>query len=243
MNQDSIRNKINQTQDIYKQGLIPEGIYLERINQYMDELEQLSENLTESKCTKPQQQSADRPSHSSSSWDYEGSTEQQKYPEVGMVLRERYELIKVAGQGGMGTVYQALDKQASEVAEKDTYCAIKIVAPILQHDVQAIASLKQEALRSKDLRHDNIVQVYDFDSDNQYTWLTMEWLEGQSLSAHLANQLIEKKCGFSETEIIQWLERILFNEVVPNVRANEQIIFSLFLFCFLASCCRPRQLR
>ncbi len=84
----------------------------------------------------------------------------------------------VIGSGAMGTVYKAIDRNAN--AEKP-FIAIKVLNPELAKSQTFIEAMKVEATNALDLTHENIVRVRDFDLDDHYAFLTMEYLKGRSL--------------------------------------------------------------
>jgi len=191
-----IERQIEQLKILYDKELIPEKIYEQRLDQLLGKLVPVEE-------IKSVQSSPNNSKESEKSkWDYDGSSEAiGTYPAIGTILRNRYQLESKAGQGGMGVVYKALDKEASEAEEKKVFCAIKVLSPLLQNDPQALNALKREAGRSKQLSHNNIVNVYDFDSDGQWTWIQMEWLDGFSLAKSLATKQETETC-FTEQEVL-----------------------------------------
>ncbi|MCL7423327.1 MAG: hypothetical protein M8364_20775, partial [Methylobacter sp.] len=81
------------------------------------------------------------------------------------VLKGRFVLQEVIGQGGMGTVYKALDLVAQEARDKDPYLAIKLLNPELLDDPRFFVAMQREAKKAKSLAHPNIITVYDFDRD------------------------------------------------------------------------------
>lgn len=94
---------------------------------------------------------------------------------VGNVLAQRYELKERIGVGGMGEVFRAQDRTRGEDI------AIKVLLPhLLQHPV-ALERFAAEAKISIDLAHPSIVNVFDLQREGDYTFLTMELLQGQTL--------------------------------------------------------------
>jgi len=100
---------------------------------------------------------------------------------IGQVLGDRYNLVALLGQGGMATVYRARDLRL----ERDV--AVKLLAYDLQGDPVYLQRFEKEAKLSAQLRHPNLVEVFDVavsSDDEQY--LVMELLQGESLSARAA---------------------------------------------------------
>jgi len=99
-------------------------------------------------------------------------------PREGDVLAGRLVLGRMAGAGGMGTVYRALDRLTGETV------AVKIAAP---HTAAEQARFTQEARLLAELRHPAIVRylTHGVTEDDQ-PFLAMEWLEGEDLVERLA---------------------------------------------------------
>lgn len=76
--------------------------------------------------------------------------------EVQMNLGERYEVVSLLGQGGMGAVYKVKDK----VLER-TF-AIKMLNPALVSDSNSVKRFEQEAQAASSLTHANLVAVYEY---------------------------------------------------------------------------------
>lgn len=99
----------------------------------------------------------------------------------GTLLGDRYVIVSQALTGGMGCVYKALDRSKKESGDPDPWVAIKVIGDALANHPQALAALEREAENCKALQHDNIVQVFGFERDGDNCFITMEWLEGESL--------------------------------------------------------------
>ncbi len=108
------------------------------------------------------------------------------YP--GAVLRNRFVLQSRLKSGEMSEVFKALDRRRREAGVADPWVAIKLVTPGTPHYAEALKLLQQEAALSQRLQHPHIVQVFDFDRDEDYAFLTMEWLQGESLGDFLTCQ-------------------------------------------------------
>ncbi|HTL51752.1 MAG TPA: protein kinase [Planctomycetota bacterium] len=96
--------------------------------------------------------------------------------EAGHVRRlGKYRLQYKLGEGGMGAVYLAED---SKLERK---CAIKVLPPEFSRDAKRVAKFTSEAKLTAALNHVNIIQVYDIDQIDGFSFYAMEYLEGQSL--------------------------------------------------------------
>lgn len=91
----------------------------------------------------------------------------------------KYHILKPLGRGGMSRVYQAYHPQL------DRYVAVKIMRQDLVDDEQFAARFQHEAQAVARLRHPNIVQVHDFDIEDDITYMVMELLDGDSLKTRL----------------------------------------------------------
>ncbi len=96
---------------------------------------------------------------------------------IGARLGGRYELRRVVADGGMGRVYEGVDKQT------DTRIAVKVLHDDVAQDEIALARFKREYEISSRLPHDYIVHVLDFQRDTEIgVWfLAMEYLDGEEL--------------------------------------------------------------
>lgn len=96
-------------------------------------------------------------------------------------MAERYEIIKKLAQGGFGSVYAAKDCMLGRLV------AIKRLLPPDQSASSDIASATfgREATTLASLQHPNIVQIYDYDMDDDGSFVVMELLEGETLGEML----------------------------------------------------------
>jgi hypothetical protein len=95
----------------------------------------------------------------------------------GEVINERYTVLGVAGQGGMGLVYRVRDALNPERA-----VALKTVSPAFV-DASRVHLLPVEFLTMSELSHPNIARIYDFEriAGSEEHVFTMELLDGQDL--------------------------------------------------------------
>ncbi len=97
-------------------------------------------------------------------------------PEVGRVLGGRYRLIELLGEGGMATIYRAHDGQL------DRDVAVKLLRPQYGRDAGFIARFRQEAQSAASLNHPNVVNVYDYGTDEAGPFIVMELIDGENLA-------------------------------------------------------------
>src|ERR1700742_3265550 len=105
---------------------------------------------------------------------------------VGTVLHNRFRLIEPIGEGGMSTVYKAIDLRKVEARASETHVAVKLLTVPLSDFTESLAVLQGEAHKLQTLPHPNIVRVIDCDRDGRTVFMTMEYLSGESLKRKLA---------------------------------------------------------
>lgn len=137
----------------------------------------------------PDVTSAASPSEpTSTSWDA-GSVKKDKTSLVkigtGAVLKERFELVNVLGEGGMGKVFRARDLLKVEAKDKNPFIAVKTLSGDFREHPEAFMALQREASKAQRLAHPNIATVFDFDRDGTTIYLTMELMEGEELSSYI----------------------------------------------------------
>jgi serine/threonine-protein kinase len=119
----------------------------------------------------------------------------------GELIDNRYELIRIIANGGMGTIYEGLDTRL------DRKVAVKIMHPHLAQDEDFIARFIREAKAAAALSHPNIVNVMDQgwnQSGIPAVFLVMELVEGQTL-----RELLSKKGNFTVNETINYLAPVV----------------------------------
>ena len=97
-------------------------------------------------------------------------------------LRDRYRIERVLGQGGMGTVFEAVDDYRLEALPSGQRLAIKVLHTAVTARTELFTELRREFQSLQILSHPNIVRVYEFDRDGPLAFFTMELLSGALLS-------------------------------------------------------------
>ncbi|MBZ5722424.1 MAG: tetratricopeptide repeat protein [Acidobacteriia bacterium] len=97
----------------------------------------------------------------------------------GDVLGGRYEILQLLGEGGMGAVYKARDR------ELDRFVALKLIRPELAASPAILARFKQELLLAHQVTHKNVIRIYDLGEADGVRFITMEFIEGQDLRSLL----------------------------------------------------------
>ncbi len=103
--------------------------------------------------------------------------------EPGSEFDGRYVIENQIGAGGMGVVYRAHDKIANRPI------ALKVINSRMLVGSSSVERLVSEGLLTRDIRHPNVVAVYDVAKVGDSPYLTMEFLEGQSLRGWFGRQL------------------------------------------------------
>lgn len=101
------------------------------------------------------------------------------------LLRDRFELRERVAVGGIGILYRAIDLGRSADRRLDRPIAVKMLSDEFRLDPDALRSLRSEARTARRLSHPNIRRVYDLDRCSTDFFVTMEWLEGESLARRL----------------------------------------------------------
>jgi serine/threonine protein kinase len=98
---------------------------------------------------------------------------------LGKMLGNKYRIVARLGRGGMADVYKAYQPGL------DRYVAIKVLHSHLSSEEDFIGRFEREALAVAKLRHPNIVQVIDFDHEDDLYYMVMEFIEGPTLKEEL----------------------------------------------------------
>jgi eukaryotic-like serine/threonine-protein kinase len=98
---------------------------------------------------------------------------------AGEKVAGRFRIICFLGAGGMGQVYQAEDEVLGG------FVALKTIRPEIALDQRTFERFKQEVSLAKKVTHDNVCRVFDLDHNNVPPYITMELVEGETLSARL----------------------------------------------------------
>jgi tetratricopeptide (TPR) repeat protein/predicted Ser/Thr protein kinase len=100
----------------------------------------------------------------------------------GTLLGNRYEIIGILGQGGMGAVYKARDR------ELDRTVAIKVIRPEFAGDPDILQRFKQELILARKVTHRNVIRIFDLGEAAGIKFITMEFIEGRDLKTVLARE-------------------------------------------------------
>jgi len=98
---------------------------------------------------------------------------------IGQLLKERYEILEILGEGGMAFVYKARDTQLERLV------AIKTLKPNYVNQESFVDRFKREAKTAANLNHPNIVQIFDWGIEDE-PYFVMEYIEGNTLTSIIA---------------------------------------------------------
>ncbi len=100
----------------------------------------------------------------------------------GMILGGRYEILETLGEGGMGAVYKAQDRELGRTV------ALKVIRPELASNPDILQRFKQEILLASKVTDRNIIRIYDLGDADGVKFITMEYVQGEDLRAILRRQ-------------------------------------------------------
>lgn len=109
----------------------------------------------------------------------------------------RYQILSRLGEGGMGCVYLARDTQLERKV------ALKLPQIDKHADAQFIARFYREARAAANLNHPNLCSVYDVDEIDGVHYITMEFIEGESLAT-----LLQEGKKFNQVEVVELIQQL-----------------------------------
>ncbi len=109
---------------------------------------------------------------------------------IGQIVKERYEILEILGEGGMAFVYKARDMQL------ERFVAIKTLKPNYVNQETFVDRFKREAKTAANLNHPNIVQIFDWGIEDE-PYFVMEYIEGNTLTS-----IISKNRTISLSDIL-----------------------------------------
>lgn len=130
--------------------------------------------------------------------------------EPGTILRKRYEIIELVGQGGMGAVYKANDRRL-----EGRICAVKEILPNLAENSTSEQELEQiaeqfrtEASILARLDHPNLPKVSDYFSNGTREYLVMDFVPGRDL-LEILQEARRQNEFLTETQVLAWATQLL----------------------------------
>ena len=123
------------------------------------------------------------------------------------ILRQRYRLTNLVGQGGMGSVYRAEDLRLP-----GRICAVKVLPPDLlateEMRSQAHSQFLKEATILAQLDHPNLPKVSDFFPEEGSDFLVMDYVPGRDLQQLLEESKVAGRL-LDEATVLAWTEQIV----------------------------------
>jgi serine/threonine protein kinase/lipoprotein NlpI len=116
---------------------------------------------------------------------------------TGSTFAKRYTIIERIGAGGMGVVYKAIDTML------DGEVALKVIQPALAEMPGFIERFRREVRVTRQITHPNICRFHDIGEDRGILYVSMEWIEGETL-----RDLLEKTGMLREARALEIAEKI-----------------------------------
>jgi tetratricopeptide (TPR) repeat protein/TolB-like protein len=112
------------------------------------------------------------------------------------LFANRYEILELIGEGGMGRVYKARD------IELDRLIALKTIRT--EGDPEIVQRFKKELVLARKITHKNVIRIHDLGEADAIKFFTMEYIEGESLK-----QRIRKRGPIPVEEAVPLIRQIL----------------------------------
>jgi serine/threonine-protein kinase len=123
-------------------------------------------------------------------------------PQVGQVINNKYRLIRLVGDGGMGSVYEARHEVLG------TSVALKFLHQELTKRAGLVQRFLQEARVSAQIQSPHVVRVHDVDQAYGGAFIVMEYLEGRTLQA-LYEELYRTSRQLSYADALEYAMQML----------------------------------
>ncbi|MGH9735269.1 MAG: protein kinase domain-containing protein [Candidatus Acidiferrales bacterium] len=150
----------------------------------------------------------------------------------GSDLGTRYHIESLLGQGGMGRVYKAHDRELNRTV------AIKVVREGVMGDASALKRFKQELLLASKISHKHILRIHDLGEVNGVKFITMAFVEGQDLHQIIRDnpklpldRAVKFATQLAEALAAAHAEDVVHRDLKPQnilVDGNDQIYVSDF---------------
>jgi len=96
-------------------------------------------------------------------------------PDTGIELPLRYEVLTRVGEGGMGIVYKARDRETNEIV------ALKVLKPEIASSSTLMEGFRNELRVARKITHKNVCRIFDFTRTTEAAFISMEFVVGESL--------------------------------------------------------------
>ncbi len=114
---------------------------------------------------------------------------------IGQTL-DQYRLVEQVGQGGMATVYRAVDTRTQQEA------AVKVLSPTIGSEKRFVRRFRREAGLVSRLSHPNIVPVISYGESHGYVYLAMPFIAGDTLQDRMSHKRL------SEADTVRWIVQV-----------------------------------
>lgn len=98
---------------------------------------------------------------------------------TGALLGNRYQIVRLLGQGGMGAVYQAYDR------ELERQVGLKVIRGDMAANPEILKRFKQELILARQITHKNVIRIFDLGQVEGLKFITMEYIDGENLQSVL----------------------------------------------------------
>jgi len=116
----------------------------------------------------------------------------------GTLLGGRYQILETIGEGGMGAVYKAEDRELGRTV------ALKVIRPELARNPDILQRFKQEILLASKVTDHNIIRIYDLGDAEGVKFITMEFVAGEDL-----RHLLHRQGKLPAAEAVAIMEQVV----------------------------------
>ncbi len=102
--------------------------------------------------------------------------------ELGSVIGNRYEILQLLGEGGMGAVYKVRDREVNRLV------ALKMIRSDLASNPEILARFTQELVLARQVTHRNVIRLFDLGEADGVKFITMDFIEGRDLKSLLTEK-------------------------------------------------------
>jgi serine/threonine protein kinase/tetratricopeptide (TPR) repeat protein len=142
----------------------------------------------------------------------------------GSIIGDRYEILRLLGEGGMGAVYKARDR------ELDRVVALKVIRPELANNHEILQMFKQELILARQVTHHNVIRIFDLGLAQGLRFITMQYVDGEDLKEYVMEKgkVTPKQAATIVMQICEGLEaahkeKVVHRDLKPqNIMIDKQ---------------------
>ncbi len=112
-------------------------------------------------------------------------------------IADRYEMLGDLGDGGMGMVYKAKDRETGAIV------ALKMLRPELANDPQIAERFRNELLLARKITHKNVCRIHEFGRAGDAAYISMEYVEGETL-----RDLMKRRGALPSAEAVEIVQQL-----------------------------------